>query len=120
MNLDSIDALLKTFIALCSATALVLGAMKTYEMAKNLKKPPVTSYTELESRVVTLEKADAERSKEVSKLRNQVYRLSGVLTREVGTVVAWYRTGKLEPHPDREIRIINELITEIQEDMRTS
>lgn len=116
---ESLSELAQVFGAIGTTIVLIFGALKTYESAKNLRKPPATAYSELEKRVIALEGSDSENTKEISKLRNQVYRLSGVLVREVSTVLTWYTTGKASPYPDREVKIINELILEIRDDMQS-
>lgn len=117
--LESLGDLVKIFGSVGATIVLIFGALKTYESAKNLRKPPPTPYSELEKRVITLEGSDSANTKEISKLRNQVYRLSGVLVREVSTVLTWYTTGKASPYPDREVNIIKEIILEIRDDMQS-
>ena len=117
MSLESIDFIVKSLTAIFGSLVLLFGAMKTYEAAKNVKKPPPTAYSELEKRVIVLEKSDTENTREISRLQSQVYALSGLLLREVNTVLNWYLTGKMPPDPDREVEAINEVIEELRQSM---
>lgn len=117
MSLESIDFMVKSLTAIFGSLVLLFGAMKTYEAAKNVKKPPPTAYSELEHRVIVLEKSDAENTREISRLQSQIYTLSGLLLREVNAVLKWYISGKVPPDPDREIEVIKEVIEELRQSM---
>lgn len=117
---ESLSELVKIFGAIGTTIVLIFGALKTYESAKNLRKPPATAYSELEKRVITLENSDEENRKKLARVQSQLYRVTGALTREVNTVISWYKSGRLEPNPDREVEIVYAIISEIKADMETN
>ena len=119
-GIELIDWVIGGIVALAGAFGVIAGGMKMIAEGRNLRAKPVTPYDAVVDRLVKLERADEYRAKEVSRLRSQLYRLAGVLTREVATIISWYEGGLLPPPPDREIEIIKEIIGEIQDDRRES
>lgn len=119
-GIEFFDWLIGTVVALGGAFGVVAGGMKMVSEGRALRTTPKTPYDQLEARLVKVEESDEKKSKELSRLRSQVYRLAGVLTREVNTLIVWHETGRNPPPPDREVAAVRDVISEIQEDQRSS
>lgn len=104
---EYVNAVLTAIGAVAGTLAIFAGAYKTYTDARKTRGSKKET---LESRVAKLEKSDQSKSEEIFTLRNQVYRLAGVLVREAQTIITWYETGRLPPQPDREIRVLKDVI----------
>lgn len=115
-----IDWIIGSFVALAGAFGVIAGAMKMFAEGRNLKAAAKTPYNLLNDRVSKLEESDEAKSKEIFRLRSQIYRVVGVVTREVTTLVAWHEGGRTPPAPDQEVAIVRQLIEEIKEDQRSS
>lgn len=118
-GIDLLDWAVGALVALAGAFGVWAGARKTLADARATKQP-ATAYEALERRVIALETSDAEKSWELSRLRSQVRRLAGVLTREVRTVLDWVDAGTAPPPPDSEVDRIRNVIHDIQTDERES
>lgn len=119
-GVELIDWSIGTLVALGGLFAVIAGAMKMMAEGRALKQPPKTPYDVVIDRVKSLEESNATISSDLFRIRSQVYRLAGVLTREVSTLIKWHEDGRTPPTPDKEIAIIKEIIYEIQEDNKTS
>lgn len=119
-GIELFDWLIGTVVALGGAFGVVAGGMKMVSEGRALRAKPKTPYDQLEARLLKVEESDEKKSKDMSRLRSQVYRLAGVLTREVNTLITWHETGRNPPPPDREVSVIRDVISEIQEDQRSS
>lgn len=104
-------------VALAGALGLFAGARKTLADARATRNP-TTPYEALERRVMNLEESDADKGRELSRLRTQFRRLAGALTNEVAVILRWMEDGSPPPPPDREARIIRALIRDIDNDMQ--
>lgn len=104
---EYVNAVLTAIGAVAGTLAIFAGAYKTYTDARKTRG---SKRETLESRVKKLEDSDLLKSTEIFTLRNQVYRLAGVLVREAQTIITWYETGRLPPQPDREIRVLKDVI----------
>lgn len=114
-----VDWIVGIIVALAGAGGVWAGARKTLADARATKQP-ATAYEALERRVIALESADAEKSWELSRLRSQVRRLAGILTREVQTVLNWHDDGAHPPPPEVEVDRIRSVIHEINHDEQAS
>jgi len=110
-----LDWAIGSLVALTGAFGVWAGARKTLADARATKQP-ATAYEALERRVIALETADADKGHEISRLRNQVRRLAGVLTREVQAVLNWHDEGAHPPPPDVEVDRIRSVIRDIAHD----
>ena len=111
-----LDALLGALGALAAAWGVYAGGRKALADARALKEPPPTPYEALAGRVTALEASDAEKGREISRLRRQVRRLAGVMTSEVAHLVTWIHDGSNPPPPDKELAVINGVIRDIETD----
>lgn len=112
----TLDAIIAVIGALATAWGLWAGGRKALADARALKAPPVTPYEALAQRVADLEVSDAKKGKEISRLRGQVDRLYGVLSREVVLILNWIDSGSSPPPPDRETRVVKEVIDELSKE----
>lgn len=108
-----VDGFLGAFGAVCVALGLLAGGYKAFTDARGQKIAKATSLAE---RVAKLEASDETKSEQIFNLRNQVYRMAGALTREVSSIIRWFDTGQQPPPPEREVRVLKELIEEIRRD----
>lgn len=115
-----LDWILGSVTALLGAYGVWAGGRKALADARATKKPPPTPYEALANRVSVLETSDAEKSWELSRLRSQVRRLAGVLTREVQAVLNWHDDGANPPPPDVEVERIRSVIRDISHDEHAS
>lgn len=115
-----IDWVIGSIAALAGVFGVIAGGLKMTAEGRALRAEPKTPYDALADRLKKLELSDAEKSKDISKLRSHVYRLAGVLTREVNTLVVWHEAGRNPPPPDKEVAVIRDIISEIQEDHMSS
>lgn len=111
-----VDGILAAVTALLGAYGVWAGGRKALADARALKAPPPTPYEALANRVSALETSDAEKGRELSRLRQQLRRLAGVMTREVAAVVRWHDDGQHHPPPDREVTVIRAVIRELEHD----
>lgn len=119
-GVELFDWIIGSVVALAGVFGVVAGGMKMIAEGRILKQAPKTPYDVLSNRLEKLELSDEEKSKDLSRIRSQVYRLAGVLTREVSTLINWHESGRVPPPPDREVAIIKEVIHEIKEDESAS
>lgn len=119
-GIEVVDWIIGSIAALAGALGLLAGGMKMATEGRVLREPPKTPYDMLGERVRTLEEANTELHESVFRVQSQVYRLAGVLTREVSTLIRWHDEGREPPPPDKEIAIIKQVIDEIQEDRKTT
>lgn len=114
-----LDWAIGSLVAIVGAYGVWAGGRKALADAR-ATKTPATAYEALERRVIALETADAEKSWELSRLRSQVRRLAGVLTREVQAVLNWHDDGANPPPPDVEVERIRSVIRDISHDEQAS
>ena len=112
----TLDGIIAALGALATAWGLWAGGRKALADARALKMPPATPYEALAARVTALEASDTEKGKEISRLRSQVHRLAGVLSREVVLILDWIDNGSAPPPPDRETRIVKDVINDLEKD----
>ena len=117
-GIEIVDWIIGSVVALAGALGVLAGGMKMMAEGRALRQSPKTPYDMLGKRVETLEEANASLHETVFRVQSQVYRLAGVLTREVSTLIRWHDEGQAPPPPDREIAIIKQVIDEIQEDRK--
>lgn len=112
----AIDGALAFVTAVVGAWALYAGGRKALADARAIKTP-VAPYEALAQRVTDLEAADAAKGVELNRLRKQVRRLAGALSREVAHVLDWIDSGAPPPPPEREVLALRELIEDINADI---
>lgn len=115
-GIEFVDWIIGSVVALAGVFGVIAGGMKMMAEGQKLKSQPETPYSALSERVEKLEQADASKGKEISRLRSQLYRVVGVLTREVSTLIAWHESGAPPPSPDKEIAVIKSIINDIIKD----
>lgn len=107
--------------AVAGAFAVIAGGWQTLRLAKNVGTSPAPlppGYQEVVDRVKELEKADAEKGKEIYRLNRRVNSLSDILLRHVPRVLDWAENGAGEPVPTRSIRALREAIEEYKQGSR--
>lgn len=114
-----VDWVIGSFAALAGIFGVIAGGLKMIAEGRALRAEPKTPYDALADRLKKLEVSDEENQRDISRLRSQVYRLAGVLTREVNTLIIWHESGRNPPPPDREVAVIRDVISEIQEDRQS-
>ena len=117
-GVEVVDWIIGSIVALAGALGILAGGMKMMAEGRVLRQPPKTPYDMLGARVETLEEANTSLHESVFRVQSQVYRLAGVLTREVSTVIRWHDEGREPPPPEKEIAIIKQVIDEIREDRK--
>lgn len=116
-GIPAIDAFIGVLGAIATAFSMFWGGRKLMAESKALKSPPPTPYEALAARVTDLEASDQVKGKELTRLRGQVRRLAGVMSREVVIILDWIDGGAMPPPPARESRVVRELIRDIDSDM---
>lgn len=110
-----LDTILALAAALASLWGLYTGGRKALADAR-ATKTPATPYEALAARVTALETADADKGKEISRLRRQVRRLAGALAEEVTHILDWIDRGAEPPPPAREISALRQIIRDLDRD----